>query len=162
MREERLKVLRDGFVAGLIGYVTVALVFAVANLLAGRSAFHTAAALGGALFYGVHDPDAVAITARNVFAYNGMHLLVFLAFGLAAAGLAALADKGAQLWYLATFFFLFIAFHLVAIAQTLAAPMQTVLSPAMIWSAGIAASVLMGGYLIWAHPLLRRSQPWDD
>ena len=162
MREERQKILRDGFVAGLIGYVTVALVFAIANLLAGRSAFHTAAALGGALFYGENDPAEVAVTARNVFAYNGIHLLVFLVFGLASSALAALADRGAQLWYLALFFFFFIAFHLVAVAQTLAAPMQSLMSPPMIWGAGIGASLLMGGYLIWVHPLLRRAQPWDD
>jgi hypothetical protein len=95
-----------------------------------------------------------------VLVYNGLHLVVFLAFGVAAAALAALADRGQQLWYVALFFFIFISFHLEAAVQIFAAPMRAVLSDAVVWGAGIAASAAMLGYLLWRHPRVRAKQGW--
>jgi hypothetical protein len=154
------RILGQGLVAGLIGFATIAVVLAVVNLAAGRSPFFTAAVLGAALFYGISDPALVSVTPAYVFAYNGVHLAVFLVFGLVAAALAAVADRGWQLWYLALFFFIFIAFHLIAAVEALAAPMRATLPDAVVWGAGIAASVLMATYLIRAHPRMRTRQSW--
>lgn len=161
MREKHLRILRQGAVAGMLGYLIVAGIFAIANVLAGQSPFRTAAELGAALFYGARDPSQVAVTPAYVFAYNGAHLVVFLAFGFAAAWLASLADRGSQLWYVALFLFLFVAFHLIGGVQALAVPMQTALSAPMIWVAGFAAAVAMAAYLVWMHPALRTAQRWD-
>lgn len=161
MRESVRRVLGQGTVAGVLGYLIVAGIFAVVNLAAGHSPFRTAAELGAALFYGVHDPAQVAVTPAYVFAYNGAHLMVFLLFGLAAAWLASLADRGMQLWYVALFFFLFVSFHLIAGVQALAVPMQEAISATMVWVAGIAAALVMAAYLVWAHPSLRHAERWD-
>ena len=152
--------IKQGIVAGLLGFGAVAVVFALVNLGAGRSPLYTAAALGGALFYGVADPAVVSITPGAVLAYSALHLGVFMAFGVLAAALATLADRGWQLWFVALFFFIFISFHLVAAVQGLATPMRSVLSGTMVWGAGIAASLLMAWYLLRAHPRMRAAQPW--
>jgi hypothetical protein len=162
MRESTRRILGQGAVAGVLGYLIVAGIFAVVNLAGGHSPFRTAAELGAALFYGVRDPAQVAVTPEYVFAYNGAHLLVFLVFGFAAAWLASLADRGAQLWYVALFFFLFVGFHLVAGVQALAMPMQQAISGTMVWVAGMVAALAMAGYLVWTHPKLRVAQRWDD
>ncbi|MHB1224686.1 MAG: hypothetical protein ACYC2G_11700 [Gemmatimonadaceae bacterium] len=93
-------------------------------------------------------------------AYSGLHLLVFLALGVAAAALAALAERGQQLWYVALFFFIFISFHLEGAVQSFAEPMQSVLSEAAIWGAGVAGSTAMLTYLLWRHPRIRARQAW--
>lgn len=130
------------------------------NLGAGRSPLYSAAVLGEALFYGVADPDLVSVRPGAVLAYSAMHLAVFFAFGVVAAALATLADRGWQLWFVALFFFIFVSFHLLAAVQGLAAPMRSVLSGAMVWGAGLVASFLMAGYLIRVHPRLRAAQSW--
>jgi len=161
MREGQLKVLGQGVIAGLIGYATVALVFAIANVLAGRSVFYTAAVLGASLFYGIRDPAQVVVSASYVFAYNGVHLVVFLAFGLVSAWMAWLAERVTQLWYVGLVMFFFIAFHLVAAMQAIAIPMQRAISGPAIWTAGAAAAVLMAAYLLYIHPRIRAGESWE-
>jgi hypothetical protein len=161
MREEQTKVLSQGLVAGLIGYGVVAAVFAVANLLAGRSIFYTAALLGGSLFYGVHDPARITVTAEYVFAYNGAHLLVFLVFGFVSAWLASLSERFTQFWYVGLFFFLFVAFHIVAAMQALAIPVQQAISGWAIWTAGGAAAAAMAAFLLSVHPRIRMGESWE-
>jgi hypothetical protein len=160
MEKRPLDVVFQGVVAGFIGYVTVAVIFALANLLTGQSPFHTAAVLGAALFYGVTDPALVTVTPEYVFLFNGVHLMAFLVFGMAGAWLATLADRGEQLWYPAVFFFMLVAFHLIGAAQVLAIPMQEALSGVAIWAGGIVASVAMAVYLLKAHPGMRQAQAW--
>jgi hypothetical protein len=152
--------LKQGIIAGLIGFATVAVVFGLVNLGAGRSPWYSAAVLGGALFYGVADPTLVSVTPAAVLAYSALHLGVFVAFGVLAAALAALADRGWQLWFVALFFFIFVSFHMLAAVQGLAAPMRSVLRGEMIWVAGIAASLLMAWYLFRTHPRMRSAQSW--
>lgn len=160
MNETSRRVISQGLVAGFIGFITVAVVFAVVNLAAGRSPFYTSALLGSALFSGATDPAQVAVTPATVLPYNGLHLVVFLAFGIAAAALAAVADRGQQLWYVALFFFIFLSFHLEAAVQVFASPMRPMLSDAAIWGAGVAGSAAMVAYLLWQHPKIRARQAW--
>lgn len=160
MNETWRRVLSQGLAAGFIGFATVAVVFAVVNLSMGRSPFYTSALLGAALFYDVTDPAQVAVTPATVLAYNGLHLVTFLAFGVVASALAAMADRGQQLWYVALFFFIFLSFHLEGAVQLFAAPMRPVLSDAAIWGAGIAGSAAMMAYLLWQHPKIRAQEAW--
>ena len=155
MKDETRRVLEQGLVAGVLGHITVALVFAVENLAAGRSLFYTPALLGGYLFYGVTDPAQLQIQAGYVLAYNGTHLLVFLAFGVIGAWLAMIADRGWQLWYLSVFFFLLVAFHIFGFVQLTAQPLRGAFSDATLWIAGTAATAVMAAYLLRVHPLMR-------
>jgi len=160
MRSKWIETLREGLVAGVIGYSATVVLFAIANLLVGRSPFHTAAVLGAALLYGIRDPMQVVVTPAYVLAYNGAHLVVFLALGILGASLARLADRGAQLWYVALFLFIFVSFHLIVTVQVVATSMHPLINDAAIWIAGIFAGLLMVASLIRAHPAIRTSQPW--
>ncbi len=161
MKEEQAKVLSQGVLAGLIGYAVVALVFGIANLINGRSVFYTAALLGGSLFYGIHDPSKITVTAEYVFAYNGAHLVVFLVFGLVSAWLASVSERFTQFWYVGLFFFFFIAFHIVAAMQALAIPVQEAISGWAIWTAGFAAAAAMAAFLLSVHPKIRAGESWE-
>jgi len=152
--------MRQGLVAGVIGFLTVAVVIAVADLSMGRSPLYTSSLLGGILFHGVTDPAGVSVTLGYVLEYTGVHLVVFIAFGVITSSLAALADRGWQLWFVALFFFIFVSFHLVAAVQAFANPVRSVLSEGAIWGAGIAASVMMGLYFLRVHPRIRALQSW--
>jgi hypothetical protein len=154
------RIIAQGLIAGGIGFGMVVVIFAIANLLAGRSPFYTSALLGAALFTEITDPALVAVTASTVLAYNGVHLMAYLAFGVVASALASLADRGRQLWYVSLFFYLFVSFHLYGAVQAFAAPMRPALSDGAIWLAGGAASVAMAAYLLWQHPQMRARQSW--
>jgi len=154
------RTIGQGLIAGVLGFVVVAAVCAIADLSSGRPLFYTAALLGSALFGEVPDPATLSVSLSPVLAYSAVHLAAFLVFGTIASALATVADRGMQLWFVALFFFIFISFHLFGAVQSLAIPVRSVLPGAMIWTAGFAASIVMGAYLLRAHPRMRSAQPW--
>jgi hypothetical protein len=88
----RTHAIREGIVVGLIGAGMVMLWFLIVDLLAGTP-LNTPALLGAALFDGVGDVKTIEPTARLVVGYTAVHLGGFVAFGLAVAGLFALARR---------------------------------------------------------------------
>jgi hypothetical protein len=155
MKPERVQVFAQGLVAGLIGFATVAVVMAVANLLLGRSPFHTAALLGSALFYGLKDPYELTIWPGPVLAYNGLHLLVFLGLGVGASWLARFAERGPHFWYIGAVLMLFVALHVFGVFLFLDERIGSLLSPWSVLASGFAAMATMAAYLIGEHPKLR-------
>ncbi len=155
-------ILTQGAIAGLIGYVTLAALVSLMDLSNGVPALRTAAVLGATIFYGISDPAQIEILPDYVLAYNGAHLLAFLALGVIGAALAVLADRGRQLWYLSAFFYIFVAFHSIGFVQAMSEEMRAALPSTTIWIGGIVAALAMGLYLVRAHPKMRRAQSWSD
>lgn len=156
MRPHRAEVLWEGFVAGLLGYATVAVFFGVFNLVEGRSFFFTAALLGEALIGPVVPAGELRVSVGPVLAYNGIHLLAFLAIGTVAAWLVIFAEEHPGAWYLV--FFLFLAGFLFSVVLVLlyAAPVADAMPWGSVLGANAAAGLAMGGYLTRAHPRVWR------
>ncbi|HET8575671.1 MAG TPA: hypothetical protein VFO18_01130 [Methylomirabilota bacterium] len=119
---------REGFMAGLLGAVTVAVWFLLYDLAAGRP-LRTPALLGAALFDGLRDVNALTVTVPAVAKYTVVHGAAFVAFGWAAAGLLALADREPRLLY--AFVMLFCCFEVFFIG--LVAALAEWLLEALAW-----------------------------
>ena len=65
MRPKWRTILREGIIAGVIGFGATIVLFAIANVLSGRPVFHTAALPGDSLFYGIRDTMQVVVTPRQ-------------------------------------------------------------------------------------------------
>ncbi|MEJ2186666.1 MAG: hypothetical protein P8Z36_12095 [Gemmatimonadota bacterium] len=154
MKPANARIMLDGLIVGLIGYAVIAVFYGVLGLGTGGGVFRTAGVLGSALFYGARDGQLVA-GPGPVFAANGLHLIVMLVLGLAAAWLVATAEGHPSFWY--PVFFLFLsAFVLNYVAVLVLLTEVGHLVPW--WSSALAnllAAVGMGAYLWWAHPRLR-------
>jgi hypothetical protein len=151
----RSRILWQGFVAGLIGYATVAVVFAAVNALSGLSPFYTAALLGSALFYGARTLSDVVLAPGPVLAYNGFHLVVFLVLGVFMAWLTELAQRGPHLWYLGMLAYVLVAFHAFAFVFSLPELLREALLGWGALGCGILASLAMGAFLFGVHPRLQ-------
>ncbi len=153
MSETQQRVFYEGLVAGLIGYVTVALVLGIVDLVTGRSVFYTVATLGEAVFGGAGGGEG-AVTPAAVFTYNGIHVLAFVVFGIFVAWLVVETELHPAIWYVA-FMVLLGAFFL---ATVLAAGAGAALGEALPWwsvvVANVCAALAMGTYLHRAHPRL--------
>lgn len=88
---------RDGLILGLIAYSSVAVFYALFDLLATRGLLYTVNLLGRAAFRGLRDPAVlqfpVAIDAMAVFLYNGVHLVLSLVIGLIVVRLVGRAER---------------------------------------------------------------------
>jgi len=157
MKPERAQVLAQGLIAGVVGYAAVAVFFLLGNVVAGRSPFFTAAALGSALFYGVGDLSRLAIEPGPILAFNGVHLLLSLIAGTITAWLVYETEKHHYLWYFVFFFFLaafiFSTVVLGIIGTEIAhvMPWWTVLAANAIWMGSL------GCYLWFQHRGLYRA-----
>jgi hypothetical protein len=154
MSVNRSRVLREGFVAGLIGAAVVAVFFGIVNVLGGHSPFHTVDLLGRALV-GEPAPGGPGYQAGPALAYNGLHLLVFIVIGVALAWLTAKTEERPAFWYLA-FFALVAAFvYEFFFMLMLSGPVLGGLPWGAVAGANAVAIVGMVGYLLRVHPALR-------
>lgn len=139
MRPDRAQVLTQGLIAGFVGYAAVVVFFALANLIAGRSPFHTAAALGSSLFYGLRDPALLTIEPGPVLAYNGVHLILSLIIGTIGAWLIFEIERHHFLWYFVGFIFLagfiysLVAIGIISAEIAHVLPWWSVLAANLIW-----------------------------
>jgi hypothetical protein len=149
-------VFRHGAAAGAIGFVTIALVFAAADALAGRAVFYTPALLGGALFYGATTPADVVVAPAPVLAYSAAHLVAFVALGLLAAVFSTLASRHRFAWFLVMNLFLVVIVHASGFVMTLTESLQGVVSAWVVTGATAAAAGAMAAYLVGVSAPLRR------
>lgn len=155
MNESRTRSLLDGLLAGLVGYATVAVLFAALNVAQGRSVFYTAALLGSDLFYGAAAPGDVVVAPGPVLAFNGVHLFLFIAAGIVMAWLAGLAERVPQGWYLVVVLFLVVMPHVFGLPVWFTDPIRAEVPLWYVVVATSAAAVAMTAVLLASRPRLR-------
>jgi len=138
-----VQVAREGLLAGLIGATVVAVWFLLYDLAAGVP-FRTPALLGAALFQQLRDPSALVITGPLVLQYTIVHGLAFIAFGWAAAGLLALADREPRVIFL--FLMLFFCFEVFFFAFLVL--LGEWMLEALVWWPVLAANLLASGAML--------------
>ena len=148
MKPDRSRVLSEGLITGLIGALMVILFYGLFNLFEGHSFFATAERLGIGLV------TAQAGAAGAVLAFNGLHVLVFLAIGLVAAWLVMETEKHPSFFILALFIGVAGVFAVVAVFLSFAASTGVSLPIGTVIAANLMAGLGMGAYLMRAHPRL--------
>ena len=144
------RVVREGIVAGLLGAIAVALWFLAYDVAAGVP-LRTPALLGATLFHGLREPGALVITTPLVLQYTVVHGAAFIVFGLAAAGMLALADREPRLLFafvmLLCCFEVFFAAMVAILAEWLleTVPWWTILA------GNLLAALVMMGYFFRGH-----------
>ncbi len=145
------RVLREGFIAGLIGAAAVALWFLVVDVIAGRP-FFTPAMLGSAVFWGAHDPAQVVIEYSRIIGYTMIHVSAFILVGTIAAVLAAEVEITPHTFYPVVVFFAIFEFGFYVTVAVLAQPL---LGSLAWWNVAIGNAIAaygMGYYLWRVHP----------
>lgn len=157
------RILREGFVAGIIGATAVAVWFLLVDLVSGQ-AFFTPAMLGQATFWGVTDPDAVrtlfATDTERIFAsvvaYTAVHGVAFVIVGVIAAALAYEVELFPSTLFIVVVFFAIFEFGFYVLVAVLAQPLLGALAW---WNVAIGNAIAafgMGYYLWKMHPKLQQ------
>lgn len=148
--------MREGIVAGFLGAAVVAVFYFGVDLARGIPLL-TPSVLGEVLVF--HRPE-VALTAADgsaVAVYTGVHLLLFVAFGLVLTALATRAETSSVARY--AVLQLFIVFELFFFGL-LAIASETTRGLFPLWSvltANTVAALVMGSWIWRHHPRLRRA-----
>jgi len=150
----RARVLYEGLIAGLLGYLVVALAVAVMDLAGGRSFVHTPSLLGQSVVGGFGPPTPGTVAPGPVLAYNGLHLLIFLVLGLAVSFVVFEVELHPVLWYAGFFALLVLLMVTYFVVAVLSAPLEDGPYATTLVVANTLAAFGMGAYLAHAHPRL--------
>ena len=148
--------LQEGFDAGLLGGLTIALWFLLLDALAGHPLF-TPSVLGQVVIFGQQSPNVNHLVPAAIAAYTAAHFVAFFLFGVMVTYLVHLSVRFpvvrfALLLLFATFEILFYGFINALSAEVGALfPLWSVLV------ANMLAAVVMGVYFWRKHPALRRA-----
>jgi hypothetical protein len=148
------RIIREGFIAGMIGAGAIALWFLVVDTLAGHP-FFTPSMLGSALFWREMDTSSMQVVFARVVAYTMVHVVSFMIVGMLAAALAAAVEKAPTTLFLVIVFFAVFEFGFYVLVAVLAQP---ILGALAWWNVAIGnglAGVGMGYYLWRLHPQLK-------
>lgn len=159
----RVDSIWHGLMVGLIGYVTIAIAVSLGDLLMGRSFFYTVSLLGEWMFYDLRDPAQLRIWPGPVFAYNGLHLLTFLGFGMLSSWLATMSERGPLYWYAGLVMFLFVFIHMFAAVLLMTEPLRREIPFALVLVPSLLSVAAMSWYLLRTHPQLEHEMAdWVD
>jgi hypothetical protein len=152
----RSSAIGDGFEAGAIGAVVVAVWFLLIDSLSGRP-FYTPSLLGTALTRGAEEAiRSTEIAVGMVYAYTGIHFVLFILFGMLVASLVIQYERTPLIGYLlvvaAVVFELGFLIFILAFAEPLlvAIPWWAVLA------GNLLAALAMAAYFMKRHPELRK------
>lgn len=146
--ESRREMLKEGLVAGLLGYVTIAAFYALVNVARGEHVLSTARILGEDL---VGAGLAESMPMAPVLAYNGVHVLALLVVGTALSWLIHQTERRPELWYLFLFSGALMLFFGEGAFFVLAEPVYTILPWWSVAGANLAGGLVVGVYLYRSH-----------
>jgi hypothetical protein len=154
------RVTQEGLLVGCVAYASVAVFYAVFDLLAVRGPLYTVNLLGRAVFTGVRDPAVLQFPIppdlTAIFWYTVLHLVLSLAIGLIVVRLVAHAECHPS--QARAVLFTIVAGFVVTILAVgvLTEPMRALLPWWSIVVANASAVVVAGSYLMRAHPGILR------
>jgi len=150
------RTIRQGLIVGLIGYASVAALYAAFDFFAARGALYTVNLLGKSVFDGLRDPAVLGLPMQldttAIVWYSGLHLLISLIIGLIVTGLVEQAERQPSQAPL-VLFTIMAGFVVTIIAVgLLTAPIRPLLPWWSIVVANTIAVLLAGGYLLHKRP----------
>jgi hypothetical protein len=154
----RTGVLFEGSLVGITGAIVVALWFLVQDLAVGQP-LRTPALLGAALFDGVRDPAVVSVTPRLVVGYTLVHLALYIAFGLAAAGLFALAELQPRVLFPMFMLVCCLTVGFLAMVTFIAQWLSDAHAPWAVLAGNVLGAAAMGAVLVPRHRRVLRFAP---
>ncbi len=150
-------IYKEGFIAGIVGALTVALWFLVVDSLHGRP-FYTPTILGTALFgRGVWPAtlETAPASFEMVAMFTWVHVLAFAVIGVVAARLIATAERNPSLGFGFVLLFVILEACFTVAAMIVAEPVLRALTWPAILVANLLAAAVMAGYFYLRHRSMR-------
>ncbi len=150
---------KEGFIAGILGALTVAVWFLVVDAINGRP-FHTPTVLGTALFgRGVWPGtlETLRPSFEMVAMFTWVHVLAFGVLGVVVAHLIATAERHPSVGFGFVLLVVILEACFTVAAMIVAEPVLRALTWPAILVANILAGGVMAGYFWLRHPTLQMS-----
>lgn len=144
-------ILEDGILCGVMGAAVVAVWFFILDTVQGRMLF-TPSLLGSVVFLGQSPDQPVSVNGFVVFAYTGLHVLLFFAAGLVIAWMFSLFENNPHFGILVLLLFFLFEAILFTFAAVIFPSLMGALGSIAVASGNLFAAIAMFWFLIRRHP----------
>jgi len=149
--ERAVSIIEDGILTGVAGAVVVALWFLILDTARGQM-FFTPSLIGSVVFLGQTPEQIVSVNGFIVFAYTGLHGVLFLFAGLALAGMFSMFEHNPQFGIILLLLFLMFEAILFSFAAAIFPNLVGALGAVAVASGNLFAAIAMFWFLIRRHP----------
>ena len=155
MADDR-QTLRDGLAVGLIGFLSVAVLYAAFDFFASRGPLYTVDLLGKTVFAGWRDPSVVGLPIEldmtSIAMYTVLHLMLSLAIGVFVVWLVSQAEQRPSMARMVLLTIIAGFVITIALVGLLTEPIRPMLPWWSIVAANSIAVVMGGAYLLTKRP----------
>jgi hypothetical protein len=144
-------VLEDGILTGIIGAAVVAIWFLVLDTARGQM-FLTPSLLGSVVFLGQSPDDVIAVNPFIIFAYTGLHGVLFLIAGVVIARMFALFEQNPQFGIVILLLFLLFESILFSFAAAVFPNLIGAIGALAVGCGNLFAAIAMFWFLIRRRP----------
>jgi hypothetical protein len=146
-----VSVLEDGILTGVVGAAVVALWFLILDLARGQ-VFITPSLLGSVVFLGQSPDQVTSVNLLVVFAYTGLHGVLFLIAGLLIARMFTLFEHNPQFGIVILLLFLLFESIVFSFAAAIFPMLIGAIGAAAVASGNLFAAIAMFWFLLRRHP----------
>jgi hypothetical protein len=150
-QERSASILEDGVLTGVMGAVVVAVWFLILDTAQGRI-FFTPSLLGSVVFLGQTPDQAVSVNGFVVFAYTGLHVLLFLMAGLVIAWMFSMFEHNPHFGIIILLLFLLFEAILFSFAAVIFPSLMGAIGALAVAFGNLFAAIAMFWFLIRRRP----------
>jgi hypothetical protein len=157
-------IAENGVLAGVIGASTVAVWFLILDLVTRGTPFFTPSLLGSILFAHAAPEEVTGLNGAAIFAYTGLHGILFLGAGTLLAWMFAQCERNPQVGLILLLLFATFEAILWGVGVSMIPALAGVVGTWAILVANVASGATMFLFLLRRHPraLERLRQAWED
>jgi hypothetical protein len=146
------QIAENGILAGILGAAVVAVWYLIVDTIARGMPFYTPSLLGSVAFAGKEASEVTGVDGAALFAYTGLHGLLFLSAGTALAWMFTQFDRNPQFGLI--FLLLFVTFEAVlwGVGVTILPQLAGAVGAWTILIANVASAAAMFSFLLARHP----------
>ena len=154
----------NGIVAGMIGASVVAVWFLILDLVTRGLPFFTPSLLGSIIFAGATPEQVTGLSGAAIFAYTGLHGILFLAAGMVLACMFSEFERNPQVGMILLLLFVTFEAILWGVGVSIIPALAGVVGAWAILVANVASAAAMFAFLLRRHPRAwgRLQQVWND
>ena len=157
-------IVENGVVAGMIGASVVAAWFLILDLVTRGVPFFTPSLLGSIIFAGLTPEQVTGLSGAAIFAYTGLHGILFLGAGITVAWMFSQFERNPQVGVVLLLLFVTFEAILWGVGVSIIPALAGAVGAWAIVVANVASAVAMFAFLLRRHPhaLERLRQAWSE
>jgi hypothetical protein len=149
-------IAENGVLAGVVGAGVVALWFLVLDVGMRGLPFFTPSLLGSIIFAGLGPEQVTGLNGAAIFAYTGLHGILFLGAGIMLAWMFSQFERNPQVGFVLLLLFVMFEAILWGVGVSMIPALAGAVGAWAILVANVASAVAMFAFLLRRHPRTAR------